>query len=47
MTPLPGQELQKAIETARNMLVKNIPIDVIAECTGLPKETIEQLVEGN
>ena len=40
-------ELQKAIETARNLLVKNIPIDVIAECTGLSQETIEQLAEEN
>ena len=40
-------ELQAKIQTAKNMLVKNIPIDVIAECTGLPKETIEQLVEEN
>ena len=40
-------ELQAKIQTAKNMLVKNIPIDVIAECTGLTKETIEQLVEEN
>ena len=36
-------ELQKAIETAKNMLNKNISIDVVGECTGLPLETIEQL----
>ena len=36
-------ELQKAIETAKNMLNKNIPTDVVGECTGLPLETIEQL----
>ena len=36
-------ELQKAIETAKNMLNKNIPIDVVGECTGLPKETVEQI----
>ena len=34
---------QKAIETAKNMLNKNISIDVVGECTGLPLETIEQL----
>ena len=32
---------QKAIETAKNMFAKNIPLKIIAECTGLPLETIE------
>ena len=36
-------ELQAKIETAKNMLNKNISIDVVGECTGLPLETIEQL----
>lgn len=36
-------ELQAKIQTAKNMLNKNIPIDVVVECTGLPKETVEQL----
>ena len=35
---------QKAIETAKNMLLKLIPANVIAECTGLPLETIKKLV---
>ena len=26
---------QKAIEMAKNLFLKNIPIDIIAECTGL------------
>ena len=34
-------ELQAKIETARNLLVKNIPVDVIVECTGLPTKTVE------
>ena len=36
-------EFQAKIETAKNMLNKNISIDVVGECTGLPLETIEQL----
>ncbi len=36
-------ELQKAIETARKMLVNNIPIDVIVECTGLTIEEVQEL----
>ena len=35
---------QKAIETAKNMLLNLIPANVIAECTGLPLETIQKLV---
>ena len=34
-------ELQAKIETARNLLNKNIPVDVIVECTGLPTKTVE------
>ena len=34
---------QKAVETARNLLSKNIPQIVIAECTGLSIEEIEKL----
>ena len=34
---------QKAVETARNLLSKNIPQIVIAECTGLSVEEIEKL----
>ena len=36
---------QKAIETAKNMLLKLIPVDVVAECTGLPLETVQKLAE--
>ena len=35
---------QKAIETAKNLLLKLIPMDVVAECTGLSLETIKKLV---
>ncbi|MBR5866353.1 MAG: hypothetical protein IKZ04_00435, partial [Spirochaetaceae bacterium] len=40
-------ELQAKIQTAKNMINKNIPIDVIAECTGLSQETVEQLAKDN
>ena len=36
---------QKAIDTAKKMLLNLIPVDVIAECTGLPLETIQKLAE--
>ena len=36
---------QAKIETAKNMLLKFIPVDVIAECTGLTIETVQKLVE--
>ena len=38
-----AQALAENIETAKNMLNKNIDIDTIAEVTGLPKEEIEKL----
>ena len=38
-------ELQKAIETARNLLNEKIPIEIIIRTTGLSKETIEQLAK--
>ena len=31
------------LETAKNMRFRNIPIDVISECTGLSVEEIEKL----
>ena len=34
---------QKAIETAKNFILKNIDLDTIAECTELPLETIKKL----
>jgi predicted transposase/invertase (TIGR01784 family) len=34
---------EKAIETAKNMITKKISFDVIADCTGLPLETIQSL----
>ena len=37
--------LQKALETAQNMLCKKIDFDIICECTGLTLETVEQLAK--
>ena len=36
---------KKAIETAKNMRFRNIPIDVISECTGLSIEVIQDLAD--
>ena len=36
---------QKAIETAKNMIHKNISLETIAECTDLPLEKVIQLKE--
>ena len=36
---------QKAIETAKNMFSNNISLNIIAECTGLSTETVEQLAK--
>lgn len=33
----------KPIETAKNLVLKNIHIDIIAECTGLSIEEISKL----
>ena len=38
-------EHKKAIETAKNMRFRNIPIDVISECTGLSIEVIQDLAD--
>ena len=38
-------EHKKALETARNMLSKSIPKKIIADCTGLSLEIIEQLIK--
>ena len=38
-------EHKKALETARNMLLKSIPKNIVADCTGLSLEIIEQLVK--
>ena len=35
---------KKAIETARKLLEKNIPAEIIAECTGLPLEKVNKLL---
>ena len=32
---------EKAREVAKNMLIENIPIDVVVRATGLPREQIE------
>ena len=34
---------QKAVETAKSMMQRNISIDIVAECTGLSIEEIEKL----
>ena len=36
---------QAKIETAKNMFSNNISLNIIAECTGLSTETIEQLAK--
>ena len=38
-------QLEAKIETAKNLLAKNIPVEVVIECTGLPIEEVEKLVE--
>ncbi len=34
---------QAKIETAKNFIQKNIPLETIAECTGLPLERVQEL----
>ena len=34
---------QKALETARNLLVRKLPVDLVVDCTKLPLETVQQL----
>ncbi len=34
---------QKAIETAKNLIHKNIPLETIAVCTSLPLEKVQEL----
>ena len=34
---------QNKIETAKNLIHKNIPLETIAECTGLTLEKIKEL----
>ena len=36
---------QKAIETAKNMLLENLPINLVVRTTGLPLETVQKLAE--
>ena len=38
-------QLEAKIETAKNLLAKNIPVEVVVECTGLTLEEVEKLVE--
>ena len=38
-------EYRAKIETAKKMLAKNIPVEVVVECTGLTLEEVEKLVE--
>ena len=35
--------IEKAIETAKNLLRTNLPLQQIAECTGLPLEQVIEL----
>ena len=39
--------LEAKTETAKKMLGKNIPVEVVADCTGLPLEEVERLLEKN
>ena len=34
---------QGKYETARNMLNRNLPIEIVCECTGLSKDVIENI----
>ncbi|MBO5729873.1 MAG: hypothetical protein J6R67_01615 [Treponema sp.] len=36
---------QKALETAKSFLAEGLPPEIVARCTGLPLETIHQLVQ--
>ena len=38
-------EQKKALETAKKLLGKNIPLEVVAECTGLVIEEVEKLIK--
>ena len=38
---------QTKIETAKNMIHKNIPLETIAECTSLPLEKVQELAVSN
>ena len=38
---------QTKIETAKNMIHKNIPLETIAECTALPLEKVQELAVSN
>ena len=40
-------EYQKAIETAKNMILNNISFDVIADCTGLSIEEIKLITNNS
>lgn len=36
---------QKALETAKSFLAEGLPPEIVARCTGLPMETIHQLIQ--
>ena len=36
---------KKAVEDARNFLKKDIALDIVAECTGLPLEVVQKLAD--
>ena len=36
---------QNKLETARNLLAEGVAAQIVARCTGLPMETIHQLIQ--
>ena len=34
---------QKALETAKNLLAERLPPEIVARCTNLPLETVQEL----
>ena len=38
---------QKAIETAKNLISKLIPVNIVAECTGLTIEQVKEIQHSN
>ena len=36
---------EKTIETAKNFLKENIPVETISRCVGLPLEEVQKLAE--
>ena len=36
---------QKALETAKNLLAERLPPEIVARCTNLPLETVQELAQ--